>query len=986
MSAPAPAFCNQCGHSSPPGTLVCPICEAPTPPPADHPTQWLDPEFSAGRSTTIAIGDVIGDRYEILSLLGSGGMGTVYKAHDRELDRAVAIKVVRPEFASHPEMIQRFKQEIILARQIAHRNVIRIYDLGIASELMYVSMEYIEGRDLAGLMAGARLPIDETVRIMREVFLGLDAAHAEGIVHRDLKPQNILVSVHGKASVMDFGLARSLEAPGMTRAGVLVGTPYYMSPEQAEGKPADARSDIFAAGIIFYEMLTGVIPFHADTILASLLKRTREAPREPRELEPNISPQLSRIVTKCLASDPAQRYQSAVEIVTELDAAGGSTQTAPAVVAAPEAGAPPQEAQIVRRPTTSPSKKRAVRAAAAVLLVILAGLVFWSRRPAAPAVSAKPVTVLVADFANTTEESLFDGTLEPMFNFAMEEAGFVNIYNRTQARKLAGQLGYSTEKLDESSARLIAVREGVNVVVSGTLGRGGSGYEVSAKAVDAVSGQTITTAKVTAGGKEAVLALMPTLAAPIRRGLGDATAESAKVSAGETFTAGSLEAAHEYAIGQDRMQNGEFDQARQAFTKAIGLDPNFGRAYASIAVASLNLGARQDGEKYFKLAMANLDRMTDRERFRTRGAYYIMMGDQQKCIDEYKSLVARFPSDTAGHNNLALCYTQMRMMPQAIEEVRRAVELLPRHAMFRNNLALFSAYAGEFGVAEENAKAAQKLNASYAKSYIALAFAQLGQGHTAQAAATYEKLGQAGGRQASLASAALADLAIYEGRYAQAVQSLEKAAAADLAAGEAESAAAKFATVAYAQMSRGQKKAAIAAAANAQSHSKMPKISFLAARIYAASGDVPKARAIAEQLAAEATLEPQVYAKLINGRIAIAERKPRVAIKTIGEANRQLDTWIGRFDAGSAYLEEGAYAEADSEFDRCLRRKGEALALFVDEVPTYGYLPSVYYSLGRVREGLKSTRFADSYRAYLAIREKAGEDPLLDDIRRRVRN
>jgi eukaryotic-like serine/threonine-protein kinase len=363
-----------------------------------------------------------------------------------------------------------------------------------------------------------------------------------------------------------------------------------------------------------------------------------------------------------------------------------------------------------------------------------------------------------------------------------------------------------------------------------------------------------------------------------------------------------------------------------------------------------------------------------------------MQGDQQKCVDEYKALVTRFPSDTAGHNNLALCYTQLRMMPQAIEEMRRAVEIAPRHAMFRNNLALFSAYSGDFPSADQSAKTAQQLNPSYAKSYLAQGFAQLAQGQVAEAIDTYRKLSQLGPRPASLATLALADVSIYGGRYSDAVQMLEKAAAVDLAAADKDGAATKFVMLANAHLSRGQAKAATTAASTALTHSTAANIRLLAARVLASGGEVAKAQSVADQLNTEPGAESQAYAKIIEGRIAMNQGKPRVAAKIISGANRLLDTWIGRYDAGWAYLQAGAFAEADSEFDQCIRRKGEALSLFVDEVPTYGYFPPVYYSIGRVREALQSSRFADSYRDYLAIRAKAGEDPLLAEIRGRVGN
>jgi len=196
-------------------------------------------------------GAVLGDRYEIIRQLGQGGMGAVYQARDREVDRMVALKVIRPELAGQPEILQRFKQELILARQVTHRNVIRIFDLGEAGGIKFITMEYIVGRDLRSLLIEkGKLPPAEAVAIIEQVCLALEAAHSEGVVHRDLKPQNIVVSGDGKVCVMDFGIARSIELEGMTRTGGLVGTPEYMSPEQVQGEKADARSDLFTLGII----------------------------------------------------------------------------------------------------------------------------------------------------------------------------------------------------------------------------------------------------------------------------------------------------------------------------------------------------------------------------------------------------------------------------------------------------------------------------------------------------------------------------------------------------------------------------------------------------------------------------------------------------------------------------------------------------------------------------------------------------------------
>jgi tetratricopeptide (TPR) repeat protein len=397
----------------------------------------------------------------------------------------------------------------------------------------------------------------------------------------------------------------------------------------------------------------------------------------------------------------------------------------------------------------------------------------------------------------------------------------------------------------------------------------------------------------------------------------------------ETLTAASLEAVHEYAQGMNFLSSGKPEEARQSFSKAVDLDQNFGLAYAGLAVASRNLGRRRDAVNYVKLAVSHIDRMTERERYRTRGTYYIQIDDHQKCVDEFSALVARYPADSMAHNNLALCATFLRNMPKAVEEMRRALEILPSHAMFRNNLGLYLSYGGDFQAGEKDARAAQQLNPLYVKAYVALAFAQLGQGQFSQAADTYralEKVKASGA--ASWAVAGLGDLALYEGRFSEAAKIFEEGAAADVASKNPDRAAAKFVMLAYAQLLRGQKGPALAAAESALANSQTAKIRFLAARVLVAADEAARARKLAASLGSELAPEPQAYAKLIEGDALLKEGNAGQAVKAFTEANALLDTWLGRFDLGRAYLEAGAFPQADSEFDRCLKRRGEALALF----------------------------------------------------------
>ncbi len=431
------------------------------------------------------------------------------------------------------------------------------------------------------------------------------------------------------------------------------------------------------------------------------------------------------------------------------------------------------------------------------------------------------------------------------------------------------------------------------------------------------------------------------------------------------------------------MNAGNMEEALRSFSNAVALDPNFARAYGSMAAANVNLGKMQDAEKDVKLAMEHVDRMTDRERYRVRGFYYLTTHNWQKCVEEYGELVNQFPADNAGQANLSGCYLYLRNIPKAVAAARRAVEINPKGALQRAALSLYSSYAGDFAGGEREAQAALGINPSF-PAYLALAEAQLGLGQMSQATETYHKLAKVSVQGASLAASGLADVAYYEGRYADAVRILQQGAAADLAAKNSDNAAEKFAALSHIQLLRGQKEPAVAAATKASTMSQVIRVRVVAAQTFVEAGEIAKAQKLASGLASELEAEPQAYAKIIEGDLALKRGDASNAIKTLTDANNLLDTWIGRYKLGRAYLDAGLFVEADAEFERCVKRRGEALELFMDNVPTFGYFPSVYYLQGRAREGLKSPGFAESYRTYLSIRGKAGEDPLLPEIRKRL--
>lgn len=944
-------------------------------------SQSVSPEPSvrvAGSGILLEIGSVLGGRYQILDLLGQGGMGAVYKAADREVERTVALKVIRPEMASNPEILARFKQELLLSSQVTDRHVIRIYDLGEAQGVRFITMEFLEGQTLHQMLKQrGKLEVAEAIGIMEQVSSGLAAAHREGIIHRDLKPANIMIDKSGRVVVMDFGLARTFSGDGMTQTGMMLGTMEYMSPEQAQGMDVKASSDVFTAGLILYELLAGVTPFHAETAIASLLMRTQQRAAPLVNIDRSIPAALSNIVAKCLEKDPSKRYQSAELLNADLRAwqgVGGTTK-----ISAPT----------IRMRTDSMRGLPWLRiGSVAVLVAAIAGGGVWytTQHRHKPESSAHgPVSVLIGDFANNTGDPVLDSTLEPMLGVAMEGASFINVFSRGDARKLAKKLPNPTDVLDEQSSRLVAIKEGVSAVITGNISRRGDQYDISALALDAVSGNVLAKADITVPNKQDILSELPKLAVPIRKALGDTTPDSLqfqKVSGG--FTTSSLEAAHQDALGVDEEFAGKFQEAFDSFQKAVGFDGHFARAYSGMAAMASDMGKTSDAVKYMKLAMDNKDRMTERELYRNQGLYYLTTGQWNNCVDEFSKLVALYPADRVGQNNLATCYTQLRDAPKALVAAKNAVAIVPKGAGQRLNLAFIESFAGDFAASEKDARAALEISPSSAQGYLNLAEAQLGQGKIKEAADTYHHLETMGASGASTAADGLADLAVYQGNYEEAAGILSRGAAADLAGKMTDNAARKYASLARVEQLQGRQALALADAGRALAKSQSTTIQFLAARVYVDAGDLPAAQKLAGSLSAQSSSEPQAYGKIIAGMIALKRRDPKGAIALLTAANGLLNTWIGHFDLGRAYLDAGSFTDANDQFAECLKRRGEATELFDDNVPTYGYFPPVYYEQGQASEAMKDNDYVSSYKSYLAIRGKSNDDPLVPTVKARI--
>jgi serine/threonine protein kinase/tetratricopeptide (TPR) repeat protein len=940
----------------------------------------------------LQVGQMLGTRYHIIRLLGIGGMGAVYQAWDSELEVALAFKVIRPDAIGDPvaaaAVEARFKRELLLARQVTHPNVVRIHDLGEIDGMKYITMPYIEGRDLSDILAESpTLPVPRVLSFAKQVASGLSAAHKAGVVHRDLKPANIMIDAEDRALIMDFGIARGTgdaieeragdgvsrrprrsQVADETRVGTVVGTIEYMAPEQARAEPVDQRVDIYALGLIISRMLVGRrFAEGATDAYTDLLARMNAEPRPLREIDSNVPEAIERIVSKCLQPDPAGRYQTTADLLHELERLD-------------ENGVPLPE------PTPFYRTWRFWTVAAALTTVLVGGT-WWFAQLFAPVVPVvhEPVSVLFADFANGTGDRMFDGVLEQSLGVAVERASFVTAYDRRNALRVATQLG-AGKTLDETVARIVAQREGVKLVLAGGIVSDGAGYRLSARGINPADGSQTFSTEVRASTKEGVLNAIGRLGGDIRESLGD-TETAGTPAANEMLSAASLEAVAEYIQGQELTRQGRDEEAIPYFERATRLDKNFGRAYSAHGTALFKLDRPEKAEEQYKKALSLLDRMTEREKFRTLGAYYLAgPKNYQLAIENYEALVAKYPSDASAYNNLAVAYTNTRNFAKASEHGRKALEIYPRNRLYQSNYALYAMYAGDFKASAAEAQNLLKEDPNYFMAYLPLAMEALSRGDTAAAKAFYTQMGQVNARAASLASIGLADVAIFEGETEDAIAVLTEGVKADLEAKSEARAGVKRIAIAEALELEGNQRAAESAAREAVALSKSEPVVVPAGRIFAAGRRQDDVDSVVQILANQFEPQKRAYARIIDALDYMGRRRYVDAVDSLNAAKGFADLWLANFYLGVAYASANRPREAFSAFEACMRRRGEATALFIDEVPTYRYLAALPYWMARAQEGLGQTAQARvNFEAFLAQKKGPTRDPLVADARERLK-
>ncbi len=941
-----------------------------------------DPLSTGGTAGGLTPGQTFGNRYQIISLLGVGGMGAVYHVWDTELGLSLALKIIRPESdpLSQQELERRFKRELVLARQVTHRNVIRIHDLGEINGIKYITMPFVHGTDLARLLAtDGKLSVERVIAFARQIVSGLRAAHEVGIVHRDLKPANILIEDDERAIITDFGIARSTDAgtfaTAATAAGAIIGTIAYMAPEQASGRAVDQRADIYALGLILYEMLVGRrASSGGETALAMLIERSRQPPPGLRTIDQTIPEPIERLVTKCLEPDPTARYQTTAQLEVALDQldASGHERFAPPAPARPNRWLWPAAAVVV-----------------ALLVVLTAWMMGGSSSPPPPADAKQhePISVLIANFDNKAQEPVFQGSLEQALSIAIEGASFITSYSRSTAQAQIGQRNPGAV-LDVEHARLVAASEGINYILTGSIGprSTGSGYSLVVNAVDASNGKPLASASAEVDSKDTVLKGVQAVASTLREKLGDTTPESARLAAAETVTTSSLEALKLYSQAQDLSVGGREEESIKLYERAIQLDKDFARAYAGWGTALYNLGQRPQAAEKFKAALARSDRMTEREKYRTQGGYFTgPLASYQEGIEAFTALATKYPGDRAAHSNLGLAYFNMLDFPRAMAHTLTAVQLSPKSTRYRNNYALYAMYSSDFKTATEAATEVLKQNPSQVKAYVVMAAAALASSNLQGVRDAYAQMAKTKtSAGVSLANLGLADVALYEGKVQEAAATLKTGIDADSASNNSVAKALKLVARAEAQLLEKQTREAIDSAHEATSLVKEDATLVPAALILLKAGRTAEAQKIAEGLAQQFQLRSRAYADMIQAEILRASGRRPQSVDALERGRKLADLWLGRFLMGVTYVEGGRYELARTHLEQCLTRKGEAMALFLDDVPTFRYLAPVYYWLARAQEGEGRPGAADNYKAFLALRPEGSRDPLADDARKRL--
>jgi tetratricopeptide (TPR) repeat protein/predicted Ser/Thr protein kinase len=839
--------------------------------------------------------------YRILSRIGQGGMGEVYLAQDLTLDRKAALKFLPTTQSADQSARKRLAREAQSAARLDHPFICKVYEVGQADDRPFIAMEYVEGTTLKDRLAAGPLPVFEAVRIASELAEALELAHQRGIVHRDLKPPNVMLTPDGHVKVMDFGLAKQVIGAGgdfeslgtmtLTQTGDVAGTVAYMSPEQLRGFPLDARSDIFAFGLLLHETVTGAHPFRRSSTFSTADAILNEQEPALDRYVSDAPPLLSHVISRCLAKDREQRYQSMRDVIIELKTLAGDS------------------ASSSRRPMAPPRRRSWWFAAAAIALVATLGAFAIWRWSSALQMSQRALAfkardwIVIADFENLTGDKVFDRSLRAASDVGIAQSRFVNVFPQGRVQDTLRRMQKpAADRLDETLAAEVAVREGIKAVLVGSIAQVGDVYSITMRLIDPQSRLAVMTESVQAKGKDQVLPALDTLATRLRRGLGESLAGISYQSVPlPKATTSSLEALKMYADSLRVIASDSGDAGADLLRQAVALDADFALAHAELGrryYLKSDRASRVAGEEHFVKALGLLDRLSTRERLWISAIAEDSRGNRRQAVDAYMSYLAQYPDDGRGWFRVG--WTQMAGLGQlepAIDAFKRTLALNASDAGAHVNLA--TCYKG----LDRNREAVEEYQKAFALEPQLLVgdfvnheygFTLIDLGELDRAAEIFGKMtAERDNRARGLRSLAL--LEMYRGRYEKALVHLREAIVINHTRGAGVSEFRDRLYLVRALDAKGLTREFVselaAADALAARTSLGPEWLKMLAKIHARSGHVQEARrllAVMSKTAADRTTgssvsrdaaRDQTYLDLVRGEIELADGRPGDAAK-----------------------------------------------------------------------------------------------------------
>lgn len=648
------------------------------------------------------MGVTIVSHYRLLEPLGEGGMGVVYRALDLRLGREVAVKLLRTDAMHSVEWLARFEREARLASSLHHPHICTIHELGEHEGQPFIAMERLEGLTVRRLLDGGPMAPARVLDLARQIAEALDAAHRRGIIHRDIKPANLFVTEGDQLKILDFGLAKTtpaaesptgqvvveetggggvrLSGQDLTGTGIAVGTAAYMSPEQAQGWPLDARTDLFSLGTVLYEMSTGSRAFRGDSVGRIIGRIVNGIVAPPLSVNPTIPEALGAIIQKLMTVDPDERYQTAADLLLDIQAAQRQFERQTAAPRPPEAASHPGSRRSWRRVALVPGTLG--------VLVAVVGVAWWSTARS-PALGERD-SIVVGSVQNATGEPIFDEALVIALKAQLGQSPFLDIVTEQRLRDTLRLMGrQSDDRLTHDVARDACQRLGVKAMIEGSIARLGHHYVLALNATNCQTGEPIARAQGEATSSEHVLGELGAMSRRMRTTLGESLPSIHRFNVPiEQATTPSLAALKAYALGLNERQRGRDLESIAFFNQAIELDQQFASAYVTLSTVYGSLGEWRRSERYAKLAYDLRGRVSERERLFIVYQYHDRVtGNVDRAVEALQRWKAAYPRDVRPANALALAYNRLGRYEQAVAEAQEALRRSPGHPFPLSNLA-----------------------------------------------------------------------------------------------------------------------------------------------------------------------------------------------------------------------------------------------------------------------------------------------------------